>query len=328
MTSDGVQQAQPPVSTEWTVSRQALRKFIGLEPGEGVPAFLAGLMFFCLMGAYFILKPLRDEMGIAGGVRNLPNLYLVTLAVMLVAAPLFGAASRGRRREVFLPRVYRFLGANLLLFFALFSLLPGADAWLGRGFYVWVSVFNLFSLSLFWGFMADGFGFQHGRRVLGVVAVGGTAGAILGASITGLLVQPLGRVPCSWCLWASWRSRCSWYGRSRVGSTACRPTPAGPRGTRRRPARHLERGHAGVEVALPAGHLRLPAALQPQLDLPLPGAGQHRGGGRGGSGRPGSAAGRHRGLGADRHPARPSWPSPDASCVAWAPAPSWRPCRW
>lgn len=176
------------------MSRHALRKLVGLEAGEGMPAFLAALMFFCLMGSYFILKPLRDEMGLAGGVRNLPNLYLVTLAAMLVIAPLFGAASRGRRREVFLPRVYRFLGANLLLFFGLFSLLPAADLWLGRVFYVWVSVFNLFSLSLFWGFMADGLGFRRGRRMLGVVAVGGTAGAILGASITGLLVQPLGRV--------------------------------------------------------------------------------------------------------------------------------------
>ncbi|MEZ4387397.1 MAG: MFS transporter [Candidatus Krumholzibacteriia bacterium] len=177
------------------MSRQALRQLVGLEPGEGVPAFLAGLMFFCLMGSYFILKPLRDEMGIAGGVRNLPHLYLVTLATMLVAAPLFGAASRGRRREVFLPRVYRFLGANLLLFFALFSLWSSQDAWLGRVFYVWVSVFNLFSLSLFWGFMADGLGFRRGRRVIAVVAVGGTAGAILGAGITGLFVAPLGRVP-------------------------------------------------------------------------------------------------------------------------------------
>lgn len=176
------------------MSRHALRKLIGLEAGEGLPAFLAGLMFFCLMCSYFILKPLRDEMGLAGGIHNLPNLYLVTLAAMLVVAPLFGAASRGRRREVFLPRVYRFLGANLLAFYVLFRLLPGADLWLGRVFYVWVSVFNLFSLSLFWGFMADGLGFRRGRRMLGVVAVGGTAGAILGASITSLLVEPLGRV--------------------------------------------------------------------------------------------------------------------------------------
>ena len=179
----------------FSLSRQALRKLAGLEPGEGVPTLLAGVMFFCLMTAYFILKPVRDEMGIAGGVRNLPNLYLITLATMLVAAPLFGWVSRGRNREQFLPLVYRFFGLNLLAFFAVLHLLPGSEPWTGRVFFVWVSVFNLFSLSLFWGFMADGLGYRRGRRIFGVVAVGGTAGAILGAGLTDLLVHSLGRLP-------------------------------------------------------------------------------------------------------------------------------------
>ncbi len=328
MTSDGVEQPQPPVSTEWTVSRQALRKFIGLEPGEGVPAFLAGLMFFCLMGAYFILKPLRDEMGIAGGVRNLPNLYLVTLAVMLVAAPLFGAASRGRRREVFLPRVYRFLGANLLLFFALFSLLPGADAWLGRGFYVWVSVFNLFSLSLFWGFMADGFGFRHGRRVLGVVAVGGTAGAILGASITGLLVQPLGRVPLLLVSLGFLETAVQLVRplSRRFDRLSADAPPAHAAPTTDRPGIW-----SGVMLVLsrPTCRPSAPsccstASARPSSTWPRPASWRRprRVGPAGLGCWPASRSG------CRPPPCSPSWPSPDASCDAWAPAPSWRPCRW
>lgn len=177
------------------MTRHQLRRIIGLAPGEGALAALAASMVFCLMAAYFILKPLRDEMGIAGGVRNLPYLYLVTLAVMLVATPLFGWASRGRRREDFLPRVYRFFGLNLLVFFALLSLAPAWDLWLGRVFYVWVSVFNLFSLSIFWGFLADGLGYARSRRLFGIIAIGATAGAILGASLTELLVGGLGRLP-------------------------------------------------------------------------------------------------------------------------------------
>jgi ATP:ADP antiporter, AAA family len=177
------------------VTRQQLRRIAGLAPGEGALALLAALMIFCLMAAYFILKPLRDEMGIAGGVRNLPYLYLITLGAMLVATPLFGWVSRGRRREVFLPRVYRFFGLNLLVFFALLSLAPTWDLWLGRVFFVWVSVFNLFSLSIFWGFLADGLGYARGRRLFGVVAIGATAGAILGASLTEQLVGILGRLP-------------------------------------------------------------------------------------------------------------------------------------
>ncbi len=175
--------------------RAHLHRLTGLEPGEGWPALQAALLFFCLMAAYFILKPLRDEMGIAGGVRNLPYLYLFTLGTMLVAAPLFGWLSRGRDRERFLPPFYRFFAANLLAFFALLHLWPAADLWLGRVFYVWVSVFNLFSLSVFWGFLADGLGFQRGRRFFGIVAIGGTAGAVLRAGLTDLLAGLLGRLP-------------------------------------------------------------------------------------------------------------------------------------
>lgn len=177
------------------MSRHELRRLAGLEAHEGPVALLAAAMVFCLMAAYFILKPLRDEMGIAGGVDNLPYLYLVTLGAMLVAAPLFGWTSRGRRREVFLPRVYRFFALNLIAFFAAMSLLPSWDLWLGRVFYVWVSVFNLFSLSIFWGFLADGLGLARSRRVFGVAAIGATAGAILGATLTDLLVGVLGRLP-------------------------------------------------------------------------------------------------------------------------------------
>jgi AAA family ATP:ADP antiporter len=176
------------------LTRHHLRDLVGLKPGEGVAALLAGVMFFCLMTAYFILKPLRDEMGIAGGVDNLPNLYLVTLAVMMAAAPLFGWVSRERDRESFLPLVYRFFAVNLLVFFLALRVAPETDIWLGRVFYVWAAVFNLFCLSLFWGFMADGFGYRRGRRVFGVIAVGGTAGAVLGASVTDLLVPALGRI--------------------------------------------------------------------------------------------------------------------------------------
>lgn len=175
--------------------RSALHRITGLYTGEGLPALQAGSMFFCLMTAYFILRPLRDEMGIAGGVDNLPYLYLFTLGTMLAATPLFGWLSRGRRREEFLPPFYRFFGLNLLAFFLLMLAWPAADLWLGRVFYVWVSVFNLFTLSVFWGFLADGLGFRRSRRLFGLVAIGGTAGAVLGAGMTDLLVGVIGRLP-------------------------------------------------------------------------------------------------------------------------------------
>lgn len=172
-----------------------LRRLTGLAAGEGTTAALAAVLFFFLMAAYFILKPLRDEMGIAGGVKNLPNLYLYTLAAMLAAAPAFGWLSRGRRREVFVPAAYHFFAANLVLFFLVLGLRPASEPVAGRVFYVWVSVFNLFTLSLFWGYMADGFGVARARRAFGVVAVGGTVGALAGSSLTAALVSATGRLP-------------------------------------------------------------------------------------------------------------------------------------
>lgn len=172
-----------------------LRRLTGLAPGEGTTALLAAVLFFFLMAAYFILKPLRDEMGIAGGIDRLPHLYLFTLAAMLAIAPLFGWLSRRRRRDVFLPATYHVFAANLLIFFLWLGWRPASEPVAGRVFYVWVSVFNLFTLSLFWGFMADGFGLARSRRAFGVVAVGGTVGALSGSSLTGWLVGVTGRLP-------------------------------------------------------------------------------------------------------------------------------------
>ncbi len=172
-----------------------LRRLTGLAPGEGPTAVLAAVLFFCLMAAYFILKPLRDEMGIAGGVEKLPHLYLYTLTAMLVAAPAFGWLSRGRRREVFVPATFHVFAANLVVFLVLLGLRPASEPVVGPVFYVWVSVFNLFTLSLFWGYMADGFGVARSRRVFGVVAVGGTVGALAGSSLTAALVSTVGRLP-------------------------------------------------------------------------------------------------------------------------------------
>jgi len=173
-----------------------VRRIADLRPGEERAALLAATYFFCLLAGYYIIRPLRDEMGIAAGVRNLPYLYLVTLAAMLLVAPAFGILVRRFRREVFIPLAHRFFIANLLLFFVLFELLPATtEINLGRAFYVWTSVFNLFTLSLFWAYMADVFGYARSKRLFALIAVGGTAGALLGSSLTALLVEPLGRVP-------------------------------------------------------------------------------------------------------------------------------------
>ena len=157
---------------------------------------LAALFFYLLLSAYYILRPLREEVGLAGGVRNLPRLFLFTLATMALAAPAFGWLVKRYPRKIFLPVTYRFFAINLLVFFGVFSLVrPDGLVLAGRVFYVWVSVFNLFIVSLFWAFMADGFGYRRSRRLFGVIAAGGTLGAICGSSLTALLVPLVGRAP-------------------------------------------------------------------------------------------------------------------------------------
>lgn len=165
-----------------------------LRPGEPRLAFESALLFYLLLSAYYVLRPLREEMGLAGGVDNLPRMYLGTLAGTIILAPCFGWLVRRYRRERFLPLVYRFFALNLLVFQLLLRLCdPGQTVMLGRVFYIWLSVFNMLAVSLFWSFMADGFGYERSRRLFGLIAIGGTAGAILGSGLTALLVERIGR---------------------------------------------------------------------------------------------------------------------------------------
>jgi len=162
-----------------------------VEPGEGLPLLLACAYFFCLLCSYYILRPIRDEMGIQGGVANLQWVFTGTFAVMLLAVPAFGwAVSRFPRRRL-LPLVYGFFALNLIAFYLLFRSGWGG-VWAARAFFIWVSVFNLFVVSVFWSFMADIFSNRQARRLFGVIAVGGSAGAIAGPGLTALLAGVAG----------------------------------------------------------------------------------------------------------------------------------------
>jgi len=149
--------------------------------------------FFCLLCGYYILRPLRDEMGIQGGVDALPWVFTATLGAMLAAVPLYGwLASRLPRRRL-LPAVYLFFVANLLVYFALFRA-GVSPQWVARVFFVWVSVYNLFVVSVFWSFMVDLYRRDQAKRLFGLIAAGGSAGALLGPALTALLARPLGTI--------------------------------------------------------------------------------------------------------------------------------------
>lgn len=170
-------------------------RVLGLERDEYHAVAWSFAYFFCIMSSYYMLRPVRESMGVESGVATIPILFSGTFLVMLVASPIFGwIASRYPRRQ-FLPWVYCFFAANILLFFVCFTTLERGDAgfvWIGRVFFVWISVFNLFVVSVFWSFMADLYTREQGRRLFGVISAGGSAGALIGPFVTSQLVIPLG----------------------------------------------------------------------------------------------------------------------------------------
>lgn len=170
-----------------------LRRLINIKPDEVRATLWSCAYFFCILCAYYIIRPIRDEAGVAGGIRNLPWLFTGTMLAMLAVNPPFAAIVSRLPRTRFIPIAYRFFIANLVLFFALFTYLPDdSRVWVGRIFYIWTSVFNLFVVSVFWGFMADAFDSGQGKRLFGFIGVGGTLGGIVGSAVTASLVATVG----------------------------------------------------------------------------------------------------------------------------------------
>ncbi len=176
-----------------TVLRRWLARVVAARPEEIAALGWSFAYFFCLLAGYYVLRPLRDEMGVAGGVRNLQWLFTATFITMLAAVPVYGALVARLPRRRFIPIVYHFFVFNLAAFWLLLTLDAG-KLHVARVFFVWISVFNLFAVSVFWSFMADLFTAERGKRLFGFIAAGGSAGALAGPALTISLAVPLGPV--------------------------------------------------------------------------------------------------------------------------------------
>ena len=170
---------------------RAIAKLFNIE-GREASAVLAGLlMFFFLFVGYFMLRPVRETMGIAGGVDNLQWLFTATFVATLAALPLYGwIASKAARRRI-LPWTYGFFVLNLLAFAAGLLAQP-ENLWLARSFYVWLSVFNLLTISLAWSVLADLMATRQAKRLFALIAAGASLGGLTGPLLGTLLVAPLG----------------------------------------------------------------------------------------------------------------------------------------
>ena len=169
---------------------QLLRRFIDVRPAELRALAWAWLYIFSVLFSYYVLRPIRDEMGVAGGVENLQWLFTGTLLGMIACNPPFSALVSRLPRAKFIAVTYRFFIGNLLLFALLFH---GASAaqniWIGRIFFVWASVFNLFVVSVFWALVVDVFNAEQGKRLFGFIAAGATVGGIAGSSLTAVMAK-------------------------------------------------------------------------------------------------------------------------------------------
>jgi AAA family ATP:ADP antiporter len=178
--------------------------------GESPPLLWSFLYFFCLLSGYYVLRPVRDAMGASTDVsavfppamvdafaaRGLPLKELIlqvlstcTFLLILAAQPLYGALVSRWPRRVFLPALFGFFILCLLGFYFLFN---SDIAGRGMAFFVWVTVFNVFSVSVFWAFMADVFTSDEARKYYGYIGAAGTIGAFTGPLLTRVLAEKVG----------------------------------------------------------------------------------------------------------------------------------------
>lgn len=170
-----------------------VHRLVVVQPEE-LPALLAAFAtLFCMFFAYTILRPIRDTMGITSGVEKLPYLFWGTFVCMLAVQPVYGWLTSRFRRPVFLPWVYAFFTANLVIFYLWFNLQQD-HTWIARTYYVWVSVFNFFIVAVFWSLMADVFTREQAGRMFGFIAAGASTGGLLGPLVAGRLAVPLGTI--------------------------------------------------------------------------------------------------------------------------------------
>jgi AAA family ATP:ADP antiporter len=170
-------------------------RIFGLEKDEYLAVAWSFAYFFCVLASYYVLRPVRESMAIGSGPNTIPLLFMGTFVTMMIATPIFGWVASRYPRRTFLPWVYLFFILNILIFWAVFTIAiddQSDHVWLGRIFFVWLSVFNLYVVSVFWSFMADIYTREQGRRLFGFITAGGSIGALAGGVATSVLVVQIG----------------------------------------------------------------------------------------------------------------------------------------
>lgn len=159
---------------------------VARRPELAITAWSAAT-FACLLASFSAFRPVRDALVLDANPDELPWLFTLTFAVVCVASPAWSAIlARADKRRV-VPLAFHVFAACALAF-AWLVRAGVAPLAVGRAFYVWAAVFNLFVVSVFWSLLADLLGPARARRLYGPIAAGGTVGAFVGPLLTKLLL--------------------------------------------------------------------------------------------------------------------------------------------
>ncbi len=168
-----------------------VKKLIKVEPGEIPTAILSFLFIFTLMTAYYVLRPVRDAMASDWTDAELSWLWTLNFFISAGAVLLYGwVVSRIEFRKL-VPGIYLFFAGSFLLFYLATHWFEDTSL-IDKSFYVWVSFFALFHVSVFWSLMSDIFSRSQSKRLFGLFGAGASIGAVLGPSIPVFLGDILG----------------------------------------------------------------------------------------------------------------------------------------
>ncbi|CAM3368419.1 MFS transporter [Pseudomonas floridensis] len=170
-----------------------LFKWTNVLPSERTALLLGFAFHFCVLSSYYLVRPLRDALGLEGGADTLQWLFTATFLVMLLAVPLFGALVSGLPPGRFVPLIYRCIALTMIVFGVLIAK-HVAPVDVGRVFFVWISVYNLFIVSIFWSVLVDRFSSEQGQRLFGFIAAGGTLGTFIGPLLAATMATRLGPI--------------------------------------------------------------------------------------------------------------------------------------
>ena len=169
----------------------------GIAENEARPVLTGATLFFVMFAGYFMLRPVRETMGVAAGVDKLQWLFTGTFLATLAAMPLFGwIASKVPRRRI-LPWTFGFFAVNLALFAIAFQG-DAENVWIARTFYIWISVFNLIAISVIWSVCVDLFPTAQAKRIFALMAAGASLGGLVGPLLGIALVGPIGHAGLLW----------------------------------------------------------------------------------------------------------------------------------